>query len=240
MKIIYQPKGAAREYADWACNVYLACDHWCSYCYVPRALHMSRAEFGYARVREAYLTNLAKDAKSAQQLVKSLNVLLSFACDPYCKFDVEVQMTRRTIEILHEHGHSVTILTKGGYRAMRDIDLLNPGQDVFAASLTLLDGEMSMEWEPGAASPASRMDVLKTYHWRGFETWVSLEPVIDPAQTCEIIRQTHEYVGHYKVGRLNYHPLAKTVDWKAARDMIVLTLNEVGARYMLKKSLAEA
>ena len=49
---------------------------------------------------------------------------------------------------------------------------------------------------------------------RGIRTWVSLEPVIDPEQSIELIKQTHEFVDLYKVGKLNHDPLADTIDWR--------------------------
>jgi hypothetical protein len=33
---------------------------------------------------------------------------------------------------------------------------------------------------------------------------VSLESVIDPEQALELIRLLHPYVGHWKVGKINY------------------------------------
>jgi len=35
-KAIYQPKGAAAEYAKYACNFYIGCSNECSYCYCKR------------------------------------------------------------------------------------------------------------------------------------------------------------------------------------------------------------
>jgi len=32
-RLIYQPKGKAREYSPWACNLFNGCTNNCSYCY---------------------------------------------------------------------------------------------------------------------------------------------------------------------------------------------------------------
>ena len=37
-KAIYQPKGAAREYSAWACNLYNGCTNQCDYCYCKRGV----------------------------------------------------------------------------------------------------------------------------------------------------------------------------------------------------------
>ena len=119
---------------------------------------------------------------------------------------------------------------------MRDIDILTPA-DSYAATLTTLTDADSSEWEPGAAYPMERMGVLAKYHTAGIPTWVSLEPVLDPTWALEIIRKTHTYVGHYKVGTLNYHPKAKEIDWrKFARDVKILLAN-LGKSHYLKYDL---
>jgi len=35
-KAIYQPKGAAGEYAKYACNFYVGCSNRCHYCYLQK------------------------------------------------------------------------------------------------------------------------------------------------------------------------------------------------------------
>ena len=44
---------------------------------------------------------------------------------------------------------------------------------------------------------------------------MSLEPVINPAWSLEIIRQTHEFVDHYKAGTLNHSPPVIPTDLSA-------------------------
>lgn len=72
---------------------------------------------------------------------------------------------------------------------------------------------------------------------RGIKTWVSLEPVIDPGQALELIRELHPIVDHWKVGKLNYQAL--DVDWIKFREDVKALLESLGADYYLKKSLTE-
>ena len=46
---IYEPKGAAKEYGDYALNIYTGCPHRCYYCYCPGVLRRDREEF-YSKV----------------------------------------------------------------------------------------------------------------------------------------------------------------------------------------------
>ena len=47
LEIIYQPRGRAREYADYAANLYRGCDGRCGYCYAPSVLRVM--EFAWNR-----------------------------------------------------------------------------------------------------------------------------------------------------------------------------------------------
>jgi DNA repair photolyase len=235
LTIIYEPRGRAREYAPLAVNLYSGCEHGCLYCYAPAALRRRPEEFhGLAVPRLNILERLRKEAERRQGPREQ--VLLCFTCDPYPPTEREHGTTRRAIEILHEHGWTVQILTKGGTRACRDFDLLGAA-DAFATTLTFLDPERSLEWEPRAALPADRIDAIRKAHSAGIPTWVSLEPVIDPAEALEIIRRTHEVVDLYKVGPLNYHPATAGVDWRAFGQEVEALLRELGKGYYLKEDL---
>lgn len=45
MKPIYEPKGAAKEYGDYAINIYTGCPHRCYYCFAPNVLRKDREQF---------------------------------------------------------------------------------------------------------------------------------------------------------------------------------------------------
>jgi len=234
MSLIYEPAGRAREYAALACNIYRGCDHACQYCYAPAATRRAAELFTHPQPRADFLPALRKEAAARKPTEP---ILLCFTCDPYQSLDERLGLTRETIKILHGAGHAIHVLTKGGSRALRDIDLLGP-QDAFATTLTLLDDRRSFEWEPGAALPADRIATIREFHRCGIPTWVSLEPVLDPAIALEIIQQTHLFVDLFKVGRLNYNQLAKSIDWaKFAADSIAL-LESLGKAYYVKKDLA--
>jgi DNA repair photolyase len=234
--VIYEPRGRAGEYAPLAVNLYRGCGHGCIYCYAPEVTFIDRREFIKATPRQGIIEKLEKDAPQAALDGHKGNVLLCFTCDPYQPINDIHGLTRQAIEILHKNGFNVTILTKGGKRAERDFDLLRPG-DEFATTLTFLDKQKSRQWEPGAAIPEERIESLRKAHELGIKTWVSLEPVIEPAESIEIIRQTHTFVDLFKVGLLNYHPRGKEIDWRKFLQECIAILKQYGCQYYIKKDL---
>jgi len=234
--VIYEPRGRAGEYAPLAVNLYRGCGHGCTYCYAPEATFIDRQEFIKAAPRKDIIEKLEKDTPSAAHSGEKGNVLLCFTCDPYQPINEFYGLTRQAIEILHNNGFGVTILTKGGERAESDFDLLGP-RDEFATTLTFLDEQKSRQWEPGAAIPEERIEALRKAHELGIKTWVSLEPVIEPAESLEIIRQTHTFVDFFKVGLLNYHPRGKEIDWRKFLQECIATLKQYGCQYYIKKDL---
>jgi len=234
--IIYAPRGQAGEYAALASNPYRGCGHKCAYCYVPKVLRMSREEFDSgANERTEFLAALGKDARKYQAAGIDEQVMLSFTTDPYHPGDNS--LTRDVLQSLQSHGMSVCTLTKGGQRALRDIDLFRPARDAFASTLTSTDPAFSLKWERGAALPADRMATLKEFHDRGIFTWVSLEPTLDCESSLEIIERTHEYVDLYKVGRANYLPITSSTDWESYTQRIVHLVSRLGVKHYIKRDL---
>jgi len=243
--LIYEPKKRAREYAARACNLYRGCDHHCVYCYAPGATQVSRETFGTPRLRAGdFIRKLDREAQSLGAEYPGAQVHLCFTCDPYSHFDVQQAITRQAIQILHSADLTVSILTKGGSRALRDLDLFTPG-DAFGTTMTLLDDARSLTWEPNASLPMDRIAAIKAFHEAGIPTWVSLEPVIDPETALEIILITFPYVDLFKVGKMNHAGTippdlrfqVDNIDWrKFAQDAIELLVS-LDKQYYIKDDL---
>lgn len=233
---IYEPAGQAGEYAPLAANPYRGCGHKCAYCYVPAVLRMSRQEFDDGAVpRPDFLRHLVKDAKKYQAAGSREQVMLSFTTDPYPP--EHHPLTREALKVLRDHGLGFCTLTKGGARALRDLDLFRPDRDAFASTLTSLDAAFAAKWERGAAPPAERIATLKTFREAGIFTWVSLEPTLDVEASLAIVEATHPFVDLFKVGRVNYLPMTKTTDWQDYTQRMIETLGRLGARHYIKRDL---
>jgi DNA repair photolyase len=242
MKLIYEPKGRAREYSPLALNIYSGCDHGCRYCYVPRFMRKAGdapEAMGPSKVRKTY---------SLEQLVEECTelagdprqVLLSFSGDPYCRAS-EGGETKRALTALWAARMRVAVLTKAGTACLRDLDIFSAfGRHIkVGATLTFITGATSKRWEPGAAEPADRIDMLKRLHAAGVPTWASMEPVIDEAESLAAIRCTLEYVNEYRIGKLNhFEPSGQ--DWHSYLQAVVDVLRREGKRFVVKRDLREA
>lgn len=205
-------------------------------CYVPNVLRMSRAEFDAgANGRPDFIRALRKDAAKYQAAGITGQVMLSFTTDPYHPGDTA--LTTQTLESLQEYGLGICTLTKGGTRALRDINLFRPGRDAFASTLTSLDDAFSRKWERAAALPGDRLAALKAFRERGIFTWVSLEPTLDVESSLAIVEATHGFVDLYKVGRVNYLPMTKTTDWRSYTLRMTESLQRLGKRHYIKADL---
>ncbi len=236
MGYIYRPKGKAAEYGELALNLYKGCSHGCKYCYCPLVLHHTPEQFhGNPQARALDQRTLNKELEAYQ----GKSVFLCFSCDPYQPIDSELKITREIIQRFRVYGVSPNILTKGGSRSTRDFDLLAKDKGAkYGATLTFLDESLSTLWEPGAALPQDRIKALKEAHSLGIRTWASLEPVIDPDQSLQIIRDTAAFVDEFKIGRWNYDSRADRINWKAFAEEVVELCRQLGKPYYIKKDLA--
>ncbi len=237
MKTIYQPSGEARQYANLGLNLYRGCKHKCWFCYVPRVLRMDKAAFHeFAEPRKGVIPALSVRAPHFGGTNE--RVLMSFTSDAYQPVEEKYEVTRSAIKILKCHGIPFTVLTKAGQLACRDFDLYTKG-DTFGVTLTSLERKDADRDEPGASSPSGRQAALIVARAKGIGTWVSLEPVIDPEKSLRIIRETCEYVDHYKIGKLNYAPTGVSADqWRSFTRRAVRLITDAGRTYWLKENLA--
>ncbi|MBL6996767.1 radical SAM protein [Desulfobacula sp.] len=235
MNIIYEPKGPAKEYAKLAANIYKSCTHSCRYCYAATHMRKTKETFHSANlVKKDAISDLKKDA--AKLRGDDREILFYFLGDPYNPDEPELGITRQAIEIMIENDLRFTILTKGGSRVRRDLDLFQGYRKSSIWQTIVFSKQESADyWEPNAAPLRERFNLAKDAHDMGIRTWISLEPGIDPDQALEVVRQLHPYVDMWKVG-----PVTKQqtdVDWKQFKIDIEKLFKEVGANYILKQEL---
>jgi len=238
MNVIYEPKGRAKEYSELACNLYRGCTHGCRYCYAPACMRTTAEKWHTtAEPRPDVLKNLAKDAEKLRG--DSRRILFCFSSDPYQPLERVERLTHRALRIIAKHRLNSQILTKGCADLIQeDLGLMKDASTQLGVTLCFADDALRKAWEPQASTVDERFDVLKAAHKAGIFTWVSLEPVIDPAQALEVIRLAHPYVNFWKVGKLNHmKEYEQAVNWKQFLSDVEFLFSKLDAKYYIKNDL---
>lgn len=228
MNTIYVPKGKAKEYGDFALNIYTGCPHRCYYCFAPNVLHRDREAFHTdVRVRDGIVEATRRRIKKDGITGKLIH--LCFTCDPYPKGH-NTTPTREIIQLLKETGNHVQILTKNAAGASWDFNLLDEN-DWFGITLT----GSTAEQEPNSTSPKSRLFGLAIARNYGIKTWVSFEPVINAERVLSCIAAHGEIFDKIKIGKLNYWP--SEINWSEFGRRAEALCKERGSDYYIKDSL---
>lgn len=236
MKPIYEPKGKAKEYGDYAINIYTGCPHNCYYCFAPSVLHRNKEQFHSCVMPREGIVEAVKQQLEREQISGKL-IHLCFTCDPY-PVGYDTTATREIIQAIKTSGNHVQILTKNGAAAMRDFDLLD-NNDWFGITYAGYDGysydiNYIPDEEPGSGSPHDRILALATAHNQGIKTWVSIEPVLNAKDALNFM-ELATYVDLWKVGKLNYHP--SDINWKDFGERAERILRAKGDDFYIKESL---
>lgn len=223
MKPIYAPKGAAKEYGDYALNIYTGCPHRYYYCFAPQVLHRDREQF-HSRVepRKNIVHETQKQLEREQITGKLIH--LCFTCDPY-PTGYDTTVTREIIKLLKEYGNHVQILTKAP--TTRDFDLMDK-DDWFGVTY---DGGFRI----GGFIPSIHMPILVSAHNAGIKTWISFEPVLNENDVLRTIYETISYVDKIKIGKLNYHP--SDINWAQFGIEVERLCQELELDYYIKDGL---
>lgn len=238
LPLIYTPSGKAREYSPLALNVYNGCDNGCTYCYTC-LIKRSGETNKIVELRKNFILQLEKELN---RFSHNEQILLSFMCDPYCNSDIIHKTTRDSLFLLNLKKRLVAVLTKGGERCLRDLDVFKSFGNRFkiGTTLTLFDEQQKII-EPNAATTSERINTLKTLYENNIKTWVSIEPVIDPEQSIELIKQTIPFTHHFKVGKMNHFEkrFTENVDWTKFLYSTVKFLRENNKPFYIKHDLQQ-
>lgn len=228
MKPIYVPKGKAKEYGDYAVNIYTGCPHECFYCFAPNVLHKKKEQFhACIEPRKNIVEEVRKQIE--RESITGKLIHLCFTCDPYPN-GYDSTPTREIIKILKDSGNNVQILTKNGIDAMRDFDLLDSG-DWFGITFT----QLLSDAEPKAVSPINRYYALYRAKQKGIKTWISFEPVLNAEDVLLCLNNCYKAADKVKIGKLNYHH--SDIDWKAFGIKAEELCKKLGLDYYIKDSL---
>jgi DNA repair photolyase len=169
---------------DRSINPYRGCEHGCIYCFA-RPTH---AWLGLSPGLDFESRLLYKPA--AASLLRAELRRPGYRCgvlamgtntDPYQPVERSLRITRGVLEVLRDHGHPVSIVTKS-HLVVRDLDILSGMARRRLASVTLsittLDRRLARLLEPRAPAPHRRLQAVEALAAAGVPAGVMIAPVI--------------------------------------------------------------
>ena len=169
---------------DLSINPYRGGEHGCIYCY-------ARPTHSYLNLSPGldFETRIVAKVNAAQRLREALArssykptmINIGSVTDAYQPAERRLRITRSIIEVLAEHRHPFSLVTKSA-GVERDLDLMAPmARAKLAAvyvSITTLDPALARVMEPRAASPERRLLTIRRLADVGVPVGVSVSPVI--------------------------------------------------------------
>lgn len=177
---------------DRSINPYRGCEHGCVYCFarpthaylgLSPGLDFESRLFAKPDAPALLRKELARRGYVCQPIALGTNT------DPYQPVERERRITRGILEVLAEHEHPVTIVTKSDL-VVRDLDILGPmaakGLASLSLSVTSLDRDLSRLMEPRAPTPEKRLAAIRASAAVGVPTGVLVAPIIPAVNDGEI------------------------------------------------------
>lgn len=223
---IYQPDGAAGEYAKWACNLFNGCSNRCDYCYnrhsmtakvlgadeVTMKKQLTNVKKGHLTISPSFVVFHEID-KNREAIIRDGGLFLSFVSDPLlpetCRSTLSVLIYCGMMDSFRPKPIPVTILTKCAWwieefrysdevlaRGVRDTLIEHKDHLSLGFTLTGMD---DME-RHCISNTQQRIDAMVWAKQNGIHTWASIEPVIDFDRAFEVIYKSFPYCDEYRIG----------------------------------------
>jgi DNA repair photolyase len=179
---------------DRSVNPYRGCEHGCIYCFArPTHSYMGLSAGLDFESKLFAKPDAAKllDRELAKPGYKPRTIAIGTNTDPYQPIEKEWRIMRQILEVLEKANHPVVIVTKSAL-ILRDLDILTRmaarGLVKVGISVTTLDRKLSRLMEPRAASPARRLDTIRSLSEAGIPVAVMMAPIIPGLNDHEIER----------------------------------------------------
>ncbi|WP_300376458.1 PA0069 family radical SAM protein [Henriciella sp.] len=169
---------------DRTINPYRGCEHGCVYCFARPTHSYQGLSAGLDFESRLFFKPdgpalLRRELSRPSYVVRP--IALGMNTDAYQPVERRLKLTRTFLEILAEHNHPVTLLTKSAL-IQRDIDLIAPlaenGLARVGVSLTTLDPKLARRMEPRAAAPYKRLETIRALSDAGIPVIVMTAPII--------------------------------------------------------------
>jgi DNA repair photolyase len=191
------------EWAKVSLNIHLGCVHRCRYCYArERTVRLGKCDsetWGttYNQLKERPFTGFSKKYDGV--------VMFPTAHDLTPDILPE---TLEAIQRLTKAGNNILLVSKPYMEVIKAICekfAEQKDQIQFRFTIGAYDDNILAYWEPGAPTYAERFNCLK-YAWeQGFQTSVSVEPMLDSKNVVELFHKLEPWItGTFWIGKMNH------------------------------------
>lgn len=159
-------------------NIYRGCTHGCIYCDARSTCYQMDHAFEDVAVKVNAPELLEKALRSKR---KKCMISTGAMSDPYLHMEKELGLTRKCLEIIHNHGFGLDIQTKSDL-IMRDIDILSAinqrAKCVVQMTLTTYDDALCRIIEPNVCTTSRRAEVLRAMRDAAIPTVCWMSPIL--------------------------------------------------------------
>lgn len=226
---IYQPAGAAGEYAKFASNFFLGCYCMCKYCYNkqgPRAGLLGKSIItlkscfkSEEHAVEVFFNELfGGNGGTVRPELQEHGIFFTFTTDPCLPetLPLHAAVAAEAVKL----GVPVKFLTKVtdwlDSEIWQDLKSIPEAKEYLSIGFTLTGRD---DLEPGASSNRARIDGLKRVHNDGFKTFTSMEPVTDTNLSLSLIKECVGFVDQFNVGLESHRKYDKAEVVKFVGDL---------------------
>ena len=240
-KVIYNPKGKAAEYAQWACNFYVGCSNGCEYCYLKKGILNSTMGMDVPRLKSGFkdeaeaLECFKKELLQNADEIRKHGLFFSFTTDPL--LEETSDLTWQAAYFAMDNDVPVQILTKCVGRWVDQLcEEVHPSWRKYLAIGFTLTGYDEMEGN--SSSTKQRMNAMRKLHKAGYKTFASMEPVVDFLMTLSLINLSIGSCNLYKIGLMSGKEY-NAKDRTKAEFLIAIIKRFDKERFYLKDSMVK-
>ena len=186
-----KPKCGTKEWSDYSINCVTGCSHDCKYCYAKTmAIRFERKTPHNWKDEE-----IRTDQLSKRFLKRKDGKRFMFPTT----HDITPTNLSACVQILTNllsPGNEGVIVTKPHFECIQALCEVLPmfkSNFIFRFTIGSSNSETLKFWEPGAPDFKERLASLKYAHWKGYQTSVSCEPMLDD-NIQDVVEQVLPYV----------------------------------------------